>query len=73
MTTVHITNAYHPASGGIRTFYHALLARRRRAIGGWCGWSCRETRDRVEDVNAFARIYVVRARAVRRSSTGATA
>lgn len=25
MTSVHITNAYHAASGGIRTFYHALL------------------------------------------------
>jgi hypothetical protein len=23
--TLHITNSYHPASGGIRTFYHALL------------------------------------------------
>lgn len=25
-TSVHLTNAYHPASGGIRTFYDALLA-----------------------------------------------
>lgn len=23
--TLHLTNAYHPTSGGIRTFYHALL------------------------------------------------
>jgi len=25
VTTVHFTNAYHATSGGIRTFYHALL------------------------------------------------
>lgn len=25
--TLHLTNAYHPTSGGIRTFYRALLAR----------------------------------------------
>lgn len=25
--TLHLTNAYHPASGGIRTFYRALMAR----------------------------------------------
>lgn len=25
-TTLHLTNAYHPTSGGIRTFYRALLA-----------------------------------------------
>ncbi|MGH9629914.1 MAG: hypothetical protein ACRD7E_16475, partial [Bryobacteraceae bacterium] len=23
--TLHLTNSYHPASGGISTFYHALL------------------------------------------------
>lgn len=23
--TLHLTNAYHPSSGGVRTFYHALL------------------------------------------------
>lgn len=26
MTTLHVTNAFHPASGGIRTFYQAMLA-----------------------------------------------
>ena len=24
--TLHLTNAFHPASGGIRTFYRAMLA-----------------------------------------------
>lgn len=24
--TLHLTNAWHPASGGIRTFYRAMLA-----------------------------------------------
>ena len=24
--TLHLTNAYHAASGGVRTFYHALMA-----------------------------------------------
>jgi alpha-1,6-mannosyltransferase len=31
VTTVHLTNAYHPASGGIRTFYTELLAAANRA------------------------------------------
>ena len=26
LTTLHLTNAYHPTSGGIRTFYRALMA-----------------------------------------------
>ena len=31
--TLHITNCYHASSGGIRTFYHALLdAANQRAI-----------------------------------------
>ena len=53
VTTVHITNAYHPSSGGIRTFYHALLAAAphhgrhvRLVVPG--------DRDAVEDVNPFA-------------------
>jgi alpha-1,6-mannosyltransferase len=60
VTTVHFTNAYHASSGGIRTFYHALLAaaphhRRhvRLVVPG--------ARHAVEDVNPFARIYTVRA------------
>ena len=61
MTTVHFTNAYHSSSGGIRTFYHALLAAAphhgrhvRLVVPG--------DRDGVEEVNPFARIYTVHAR-----------
>jgi alpha-1,6-mannosyltransferase len=61
VTTVHFTNAYHPSSGGIRTFYHALLAaaphHRRRICLVVPG-----DRNAIEDVNPFARIHVVRAR-----------
>jgi alpha-1,6-mannosyltransferase len=61
MTTVHVTNAYHASSGGIRTFYHALLAAApfhgRRVCLVVPG-----ERDAVEDVNPFARIYAIRAR-----------
>jgi alpha-1,6-mannosyltransferase len=61
VTTVHFTNAYHSSSGGIRTFYHALLAAApqhgrhvRLVVPG--------DRSAVEDVNPFARIYIVCAR-----------
>ncbi len=58
--TLHITNSYHPASGGIRTFYHALLEaanRHRRFVrlvvpGPETG---------VEEVGGFGRIYHVAA------------
>lgn len=56
--TLHLTNAYHPTSGGIRTFYRALLAQANRER--------RQMRlvvpgesDGVEDVGAFGRIYAV--------------
>lgn len=59
--TVHLTNAYHPTSGGVRTFYHALLAaanagRRlmRLIVPG--------EDDRVEECGPYGRIYTVRAR-----------
>lgn len=61
MTTVHITNAYHATSGGIRTFYHALLdaapqhARRVHLV-------VPGARGGVEQVNPFARIHTIRAR-----------
>lgn len=61
MTTLHITNSYHPTSGGIRTFYAALLTRAnerqrrmRLVVPG-------ET-DAVEEVGRHGRIYFVRAR-----------
>lgn len=59
--TLHLTNAYHATSGGIRTFYRALLARAneerrpfRLVVPGAV--------DHVEEVGAFARIYSVKAR-----------
>jgi alpha-1,6-mannosyltransferase len=59
--TLHITNAYHAASGGIRTFYRALLATAnqqhrlmRLVVPG--------AADAVEEVGACGRIYHVAAR-----------
>jgi len=59
--TLHLTNAYHATSGGIRTFYRALLARAndeqrliRLVVPG--------ADDGVEEVGAFGRIYTVKAR-----------
>lgn len=58
--TLHLTNAYHPTSGGIRTFYRALLARAnaerrqmRLVVPG-------ET-DAVETVGDYGRIYFIAA------------
>ncbi len=58
--TLHITNAYHPTSGGIRTFYRALLAGAndrgrpmRLIVPG--------PSDEIEDVGRFGRIYYLRA------------
>jgi alpha-1,6-mannosyltransferase len=58
--TLHLTNAYHPASGGIRTFYNAMLEAANRdqrlmrlVIPDEHTW--------VEEVGAFGRIYHVKA------------
>ena len=60
LTTLHITNSYHPTSGGIRTFYHALLD-----AGNEVGRSVRlivpGPRTTIEEVGAFGRIYSVKA------------
>jgi alpha-1,6-mannosyltransferase len=60
VTSVHFTNAYHDSSGGIRTFYDALLAAAPRH-GRHVRLVVPGERDAVDDVNAFARIYVVQA------------
>jgi hypothetical protein len=60
VTSVHLTNAYHDTSGGIRTFYRALLAAAPRHRHRVCLIVPGVT-EGVEDVNAFARIYFVRA------------
>jgi alpha-1,6-mannosyltransferase len=58
--TLHITNHYHPSSGGIRIFYQALLEAANRHQ--------REVRlvvpgakDSVERIGAFGRIYTIAA------------
>ena len=58
--TLHVTNNYHPASGGIRTFYLALLEganRLRRpmrlVVPG--------DEDRVDEVGDFGRVYHLKA------------
>ena len=60
MTTVHLTNAYHPTSGGIRTFYNALLdaanREHRRVVLIVPGAT-----TSVTDVGRFGRIYHIEA------------
>ncbi|MBA2356096.1 MAG: hypothetical protein H0V80_15705, partial [Acidobacteria bacterium] len=60
MKTLHLTNAWHAQSGGIRAFYHAMLAAAnvlqrpmRLVVPGGA--------DAVEEVGAWGRIYTVRA------------
>jgi hypothetical protein len=59
--TLHITNAYHSASGGIRAFYRAMLEAANRR-----GRSARLVvpgeRSEVEEVGMCGRIYHVAAR-----------
>lgn len=58
--TLHLTNAYHPTSGGIRTFYRAMLARaneERRHMR----LVVPAERDGVEEVGEFGRVYCVAA------------
>ena len=58
--TVHLTNAYHPHSGGIRTFYRALIDEANRR-GRPMRLIVPGERHGVEDVGEHARIYYVRA------------
>ena len=60
MKTLHLTNSYHATSGGIRTFYQALLTAAPRH-GHYIRLVVPGAKDGIEDVNAFARIYYVRA------------
>ena len=58
--TLHITNSYHPASGGVRTFYNALIraaneARRPVRV------VVPAAETHTEDVGEYARIYHVEA------------
>jgi alpha-1,6-mannosyltransferase len=58
--TLHITNHYHPSSGGIRIFYQALLEaadRHRREVR----LVVPGAKDSMEKVGAFGRIYTIAA------------
>jgi hypothetical protein len=58
-TTVHLTNAYHATSGGIRTFYSALLDAANRE-GRRVVLVVPDERDGSESVGEWAHIYRVR-------------
>jgi glycosyltransferase involved in cell wall biosynthesis len=59
--TLHLTNAYHPTSGGIRTFYQALL-RRADERGRAMRLIVPGDANAVQDIGGHGRIYFVRAR-----------
>jgi alpha-1,6-mannosyltransferase len=60
LKTLHLTNSWHETSGGIATFYRALMQEANRR-----GHSVRlvvpEKRDWVEEVGALGRIYYIKA------------
>ena len=58
--TLHVTNAYHAASGGIRTFYDAMLASAERTGRRMC-LVVPGPADGLERRGRFARIHHVRA------------
>src|SRR5262245_26835938 len=60
LNSLHITNAYHPSSGGIRTFYTALLEAANRERRRVC-LLVPGPRDADEEVGQFGTIYFVRA------------
>ncbi|MBO0862986.1 MAG: glycosyltransferase [Chloracidobacterium sp.] len=59
--TLHITNAYHSASGGIKSFYRALLEAANRR-GRLMRLIVPGERSEVEEVGSFGRIYHIAAR-----------
>ena len=59
-TTLHLTNAYHASSGGVRTFYHALLSAAERH-GRRMHLVVPGERDRVERTGHAGRIHHVAA------------
>jgi alpha-1,6-mannosyltransferase len=58
--TLHLTNAFHPASGGIRTFYRAMLAAA-NAERRYMRLVVPSDASSVEEVGEYGRIYHVRA------------
>src|SRR5262245_65649395 len=59
--TLHITNAYHSASGGIRAFYRAMLEAANRR-GRLARLVVPGESSEVEEVGGCGRIYYVEAR-----------
>ena len=60
MKTLHLTNSWHPTSGGIRTFYTALL-RAANEYGHAMRLVVPAAESRVEEVGRWGRIYHVEA------------
>ena len=58
--TLHITNHYHPSSGGIRIFYRALLEAADRHRRNVC-LVVPGVNDSIEQVGEFGRIYTIAA------------
>jgi alpha-1,6-mannosyltransferase len=60
MKTVHLTNSWHETSGGIATFYRALIAAANRR-GHYIRLVVPGERERQEDAGEFGRIYYLKA------------
>lgn len=60
MTTLHLTNAYHPTSGGVRTFYDALLEAADRT-GHRVVVVVPGPGDDLDRIGEFGRLYTVKA------------
>jgi hypothetical protein len=58
--TLHVTNSYHPTSGGIGSFYLALLECANR-LGRPMRLVVPADHDHVEELGSFGRIYYVKA------------
>jgi hypothetical protein len=58
--TLHLTNAWHPSSGGIRTFYRAML-REANARRQQLGLVVPAAASSMETVGDYGRIYFVKA------------
>ena len=59
--TLHLTNAWHPSSGGIRTFYHAMFAAAEE-LGREMLLIVPGESTRIESVNPCARIHYIESR-----------
>lgn len=60
MKSVHLTNSYHPTSGGVRTMYAAMLDAANR-LGRPLRLIVPGPAPGIEDVGAYGRIYFVKA------------